>query len=377
MCRAFAVLVALALVRAPALRAQPTSAEVAAQAAQVARLESEWRAAARAADSAEARRTAERRLTDTVRVGALVVLASPEAAAAARDAAASAWGSIDSTFGAGAGDAGAPVFFLAGLPAASGIDARWEYGFIENDRPLESRFARDDPGEAFRAFVLQALESRLTDALDPPFVAWIGTRIFGGALERDHLSRPYVSLATHPARPARECLAGRVASCALVLDLRDDGDPLLAFYDARARRALVRPLEPWTRTIDGAPHTPAWIDCVERQRDAACVQYLRDSRDAHVPLHLDHVAREVLVRQALIGGGREAYRRLRASAGRPVLERLAIASGRSADDLLTHWRATIVGARPAPVTLSPASAWVAFGWAVALGVLALRSSRWR
>src|SRR5436309_1922249 len=113
------------------------------------------------------------------------------------------------------------------------------------------------------------------------------------------------------------------------------------------------------------------------QPDAACTELLRSLPPGVRPRPLTYDARAALVHIALRLGGREAYHRLIATPALPIPQRLAGAAGVSVDSLVSLWRAEILAARPAPVTVPPWGPWVALGWTAVFAVCALRSSRWR
>jgi hypothetical protein len=115
--------------------------------------------------------------------------------------------------------------------------------------------------------------------------------------------------------------------------------------------------------------------CLTGESDAGCLEVLHAVEFLEPPLSIE--ARHALARLALAAGGRSAYGRLQRSVGRPLSERLAIAAALPSDSLMAHWRSTILAARPKAVTLAAPGAWIALGWAVVFGLLALRSTRWR
>jgi hypothetical protein len=58
-------------------------------------------------------------------------------------------------------------------------------------------------------------------------------------------------------------------------------------------------------------------------------------------------------------------------------QRLSSAAGVPLDSLLSVWRSSVILARPTPVELPGYGPFVGLGWVLVLGMLALRSSRWR
>ena len=87
--------------------------------------------------------------------------------------------------------------------------------------------------------------------------------------------------------------------------------------------------------------------------------------------------RGTLLLHALRTGGAGAFHRFIADSTRDLSQRLSDASGLTVDSLLAGWHSSVVNAKPAPAGTPVSTALVALGWASILGLVSLRSSRWR
>ncbi|HWA16883.1 MAG TPA: hypothetical protein VG817_10645, partial [Gemmatimonadales bacterium] len=111
--------------------------------------------------------------------------------------------------------------------------------------------------------------------------------------------------------------------------------------------------------------------------DAACAELLRSLDPGQLPQPLLAESRQVLVRQALRVGGRDAYHRLMADTTASLAARFERAAGIPIDSLVVLWRNAVLAARPEPVSLPVTGALAGIGWVLLLGYFGLRSSRWR
>lgn len=302
---------------------------------------------------------------DTLKAGSLVVVARPADAALVSQATIVAWGKLDTLYGDAAQRiAAAPLlFFRQGHP-------------IQNVPPavkqLQHVMASEDATVADVAFQLvRAASVSIGQATDTALTNWLGPMLLPDATPSVERSHVYVELVTAPATAVRHCHAGAVESCAAALGTVT-GDRALVWYDATERRAVVRQNQETAQHLGLAAPSHA---CVEQESDAACLEVLHALPWFEPPLSTE--ARQSLVRVAVSLGGRRAFARLAASAGRPLSQRLGIAASVPLDSLVHNWRELVIAARPHPVTLSARFAWAAVGWGVVFGLLALRSTRWR
>jgi hypothetical protein len=116
--------------------------------------------------------------------------------------------------------------------------------------------------------------------------------------------------------------------------------------------------------------------CVSGGDDRACVEVLEASWYL-VDQPLSPMARQTLLRVALQNGGAGAFGRLVQGDSLPLVDRLASSAALPADSLIARWHRAIIAARPTGSVLSRAGGWTAFVWVVVLGVVAMRSTRWR
>jgi hypothetical protein len=209
---------------------------------------------------------------------------------------------------------------------------------------------------------------------DTALQSWLGgplQPLVGGDLERPGV---YVALVTTPSQASRRCLIGDIGGCRNALDLAEDGDPLQRWYpSAPERRSVVLKSNAY---FNRGPQL-AMLQACATGSDSACTQLLRSVPPGALPRPLTYHARATLIDVALQLGGRAAYHRLVASAGRSVADRLALAGGVGVDSLLARWRAAILAARPTPVSLPRLGVWIALGWTALFAACGLRSSRWR
>jgi hypothetical protein len=210
---------------------------------------------------------------------------------------------------------------------------------------------------------------------DTALQSWLGGPVrplIHADLERADV---YVRLVTAPSEASRQCLIGDIGACRDALDLFGRGDRLARWYPSgRERRSLLKTFTPYY--FDRGVQLPILHACAGGS-DSACTKLLRSLPPGALPRPLTYDARATLVRDALRLGGRAAYRRLMASPGLPIADRLAAAAGIGIDALLSRWRAEILAARHVPVSLPPRGLWIALGWTLLFAVCGLRSTRWR
>jgi hypothetical protein len=305
-----------------------------------------------------------RQRLDTVRAGHLVVLTLPGEAPLVRQAAPIAWMALDSLFGDDARHLATHpmLFWIMTRPVRYvGPDAARAQAVTAADDATA-----DDVANQLVRGGATAMRSRTDTAL----ANWLGPLLLPPTHADAERARIYVELVTAPSATVRRCYAGNVYACRAALGLVE-GDRVTLWYDAAEWRAMVRRATQLERVTARA----AVEACLTGQSDAACLDIVHALPGTDPPLSAE--ARHSLTRVAFTAGGRDAHGRLLRGAGRPLDERLAAAAGLPSDTLVQRWRETILSARPKPVTLSASGGWMALGWAVVFGLLALRSSRWR
>lgn len=330
--------------------------------AHVARLRAEHQrvlAIARAADLA-------RPAGDTVRAGALTLIAPPPLAPLARASAPLAWQLLEAKFGGQAGRVASVEIILQqrGIPpvAPRAPNAQIRPVFVPPDAP-----------SAVVAPILAHIgATEVNAAQDSALRRWLQWAIDPRPQPPERYAEVYVELVTAPWTAVRSCYAGDVAACGRALGLADAADPLDSWYGREDRRRLVE----HAAATWGLRRLPESRACVVQGDAAACDAALRTVPPEFVSPPLSGVARGLLADVALELGGAGAYERLADGRG-PIAARLAGAAGVSTDSLVRAWRARAFADAPQPITLRRAGAWAAMVWAVTFACLGLRSTRWR
>jgi hypothetical protein len=299
--------------------------------------------------------------TDTLIVGGLQVVTN-HSPLPVRAAAEQAWPVIDSLYGAaGAGLAHTPYLIQAVHPDSIGrVPRLWGLQVPWNLSPAEL---------AELLFVYVPMPPA-----DQAFQRWAGNTFRPSPRGwQSDLEESYVALVTSHYAIGQECFLGQVDRCRSLLGLDQDTEPLRLFPTLAERQKLARLLSVAYRETGLRADV---MSCLAGS-DSSCQAALIRLPPEQIPQLAPRVLRTGLTTLALRLGGREAYNRLMADSLAPMAARLADASGAPLDSLLGLWHAAVVGARPKPVAIPPFGAAVGLGWGVVLGLLALRSSRWR
>lgn len=327
-------------------------------------LAAEWRRAdvlAAVADSIERERATGGR--DTIAVGALRIIAN-RSPLPVREAAARAWVVVDSLYGPAAQRlAERPYFILAVDPDTTarrpvlrvGLQVGWNLSVHDLTNLLLANLPLAPPDRELETWLEAPLRPRLE-----------GTRDF---------AKVYIRLVTAPSQAARLCFLGDLPSCRSALDLDDSDSSYLQWYASPAERRAVL-MRSFADYFNRPATAGTWRQCT-LGRDPDCVQLLRTLPRGSIPAPLGSDAHRLLAHVALRIGGRDAYGRLLADSSAVLGERLAAAAGVPLDTLVLRWRAEVLAARPAVVTLPRWGVPVALGWIVVLVGCGLRSSRWR
>jgi len=355
----------LALLALLAAVSRPAGAQEPALRARIARLDRERRNAEAAAAQAAAGRLSGRPGGDTISAGALRVLAPAEGARNVRAAVAETWPLLDATFGLSGAVLARHPFTLVGPGRRGGTDP-----FEGAANPVITNGERTDIVQR----LLWAAAMVVAESSDSALSNWMR-----GALVpiRDRVGEQrgvYVALVTAPSPAVRRCYLDDWDACRSALGFVAVSDAVADWYDAPRRRQIVQDIEnlEQIRSL-----SRAYTACVSDHSDADCLALLRRAPPGAIPPPLPPAARFSVLRTAIDLGGRGAYGRLLASAGRPIEQRLDATSGVSSDSLLRAWHGAVRAARPQQVSVEPRAGWVALAWGVAFGLLALRSSRWR
>lgn len=210
---------------------------------------------------------------------------------------------------------------------------------------------------------------------DPALLAWLRGAPAPVASLTLALATVRTQLLLSPFSSGRDCVAGALPSCKAALALLPGAEwPDAAFPLASDRRELVRHL---AQNGAGAAQRDATGRCLSAGDDAACSAFVGSLEVGALPSVTPSTTRQTLLAVALARGGPDAYHRLRATAGRPIADRLEAAAGVPVDSLLSEWLGAIDAAARAT---TPWSAQVGFSGMVWTGLLlfaSLWSSRWR
>jgi hypothetical protein len=323
----------------------------------------EWRRANAVADALDSlERTRALAGRDTIRVGALTIITNPSPLPL-REAASRAWHLIDSVYGDDARQLEHRPYAIVGVDPDTTVE-----------RPARHTGIAVPWDQDVASLTLLLISNPPVAPADSALQSWLGGPLRPLVDADPRQAGVYVQLVTAPSQASRRCLTGDLGGCRDALDLFENGDPLLHWYpSARERRFVVLKSAAY---FDRDAQARTLQACVNRS-DSACTQLLRSLPPGALPRPLPYDARATLIDVALQQGGRAAYHRLVASAGRSIADRLALAGGVAVDSLLSLWRTRILAARPVPVSLPPLGIWIALGWTAVFAACGLGSSRWR
>src|SRR5574341_1731 len=305
---------------------------------------------------------------ETIRAGGLTVLAARSVAPLAAPAAESAARVLDRAFGRSA------------LLVATRPFQVYRYAQLEGQLPApEGAVTVNLPAEFYVTTLMRSLVHQasvlIAERQDSTLSAWLRATFVPYGIRSDAYGSIYLELVTTSWSKAHGCYVGDLAACRAALGVAGREDPIVNWYDGVDRRLLAA----------GYRETPFWNRlrgdvlgrCARGSTDEPCIAALRDIPRSSVPAPLSASASFSLLETVLDVGGRDAYGRLLSRPDRPLEGRLAAAAGLSSDSLFALWRHRVLAARPRTVGLSPGGAWAAVLWSTILGILALRSTRWR
>jgi hypothetical protein len=317
---------------------------------------------------------------DTVQVGALTVELRGVDRDLVRSAATIAWRLLDARYG--------PIAKLAESrlrvrrDTTSGNTPMWARGSISVAR---SGRAVAGTATSFRALPLtvsadsfgltlaSVAEEAMVSGTDASLRGWLPNPLGFGA--KDALwTQAYTELVTAPSRATRGCFAGALDDCRAAFGFVPDSLQFERWYGGQPTEWLVHRFGAVARSsgLGGV-----YASCVDEHDPQACNRIAREIGVGKLPPPLGADSRALLLQLALERGGRDAASRLLAHSAAPVETRLERAASIPIDSLVSMWRSRVLMARPESVMVSAAGAWIAVGWATSLGLVALRSSRWR
>jgi hypothetical protein len=322
----------------------------------------EWRQANALAGLQDSLRLAARLSgRDTIRVGAVTVIANPSPLPLAQ-AAAAADAEIERYFGTAAHVfTEHPLLVQAIDPdtaaepprAPLGIQIPWDFDVARVSRVL---LTMADLGVA-----------------DTALRAWLGGPVTPVLDTVPRRERVFVQLVTAPSHAVRQCFLGDLGACRDALSLVGAPDLVTRWYGPAERRALVT--VDYAGFLDRGEKQIAFRSCASGN-DAACLDLLNSLPLGSLMRPFDSDARATLLQTAAHIGGPATFQRLLEIQG-DMGTRLAAATGRPLDSLVAQWRAGILRSRPASVALPPWGVWLAIGWVTVFATCGLRSSRWR
>jgi hypothetical protein len=169
---------------------------------------------------------------------------------------------------------------------------------------------------------------------------------------------------------ARNCFGGDMRACMVTLGLTPTTDPVLEWYDAADRRAIIK------REIQFRPHgyRVQSEQCIAGD-DAACTDVLRNYTEFLRTPVLSEI-RESLVSIALQLGGASAYDRLLVASGTPT-QQIEAAATVPIDSVVRAWQRRIRETRLPSDSMNLQIAIGSLFWIGFCGALSLRSTRWR
>lgn len=183
----------------------------------------------------------------------------------------------------------------------------------------------------------------------------------------------YRALAATPSRAARACLEGDVTACRHALGLGIGAEEAITLW--------YSPIELRSQIVTRYLHSAG----LEEEQERACV--LDADLDACVvlagwmpnrfPAPLDGAARASLLGVALEMGGSGAWSRLVSEPGADPLDLLPRVADAEIDELVSAWRARVIGARPVSYADLAGTSLATLFWIVVFITFATRSTRWR
>lgn len=225
--------------------------------------------------------------------------------------------------------------------------------------------------DALRDLVVASAIRSVFEEADRELLRWMGNVIPRDPLTPEEWARQRMALLSSRAAAGPRCHRGDRDACKVVLGLVPVTDPAIQWHDAASRLRLVRDRSSLARRIDGA-----MAQACERGSDSACIVLLRQFPVAALGDPGSVGTRVSVAREAVAAGGEGALARLLEASGPPA-EQLAVAAGIPVDSLVARWQARVRDTQAPSRDLSREIALVAMAWATGLGLLSLRSSRWR
>jgi hypothetical protein len=306
---------------------------------------------------------------DSTRVGVFTLRAQPTLAELARDAASIATADLQARLGAAARRISDVPFVLRAVEGDGGPSDAVTVALVDSLGVERAHAVVNPPTAASVAATMRHHgEIQLARGLDGALKRWLFTEPRFDTVTSFAWTQARVELVSAPSGAARRCYEGDLPSCHLTVGLRESQDPVRELLDSAGRHQLVRRHAREFRFRE--------FDTVERclrGDDAQCIGLLDGS--PHVTNALSPF-RLSLLQLAMQIGGPDAIERAFASSGSPSA-RLAAIAGVPADTLVRRWQERVRTERVPSEDMDIGIAAASLAWFAVFGALAMRSTRWR
>jgi hypothetical protein len=321
-------------------------------------------------EQAESRRTA----IDTVRIGALRVLALPAQADLVEELFEEVW---EETF-AMVGESPALERWLLTFQWRARLE-RMDFGPDRGAgappiRQLGVNRIWQPSREGAKARIRSGVAAVLTEdfADESPMRGWMTARGYPASAD------VYRSLAGTASGANRACLVGDARACwtALGLGLADAGPRLTEWLAPETLAGIV--VEASERPGSGIDRDdPTVRACTEESNGIACVRLITQGVEwaRGVPISANAFAH--MFWHAVRTGGAGAWQRVLERSDATPPELLTYVSGLSPEQLAASWRETVVASRPDVNAGLDTTRWAALFWFLFFAAFAMRSTRWR
>jgi len=304
---------------------------------------------------------------DTIRFGALTVLAPTDFGDLVRAGMETVWDSISRL--------GSDTMLLAGkalfVPGPGWLNRHT--GTSYGTAATSSQIGMGDDATDAALRIWSAVGMLLARDWDREVRDWLGGRFDFRDSRTEMLQWTHAELVTATSQAVRACYMGDLQACGSALVIDGIENPALDWYNADERRMVVE-----KRMPARAPNLVRLrSECVGSESDSACVEYLTSESSDGVPPPLTLSARRTLLGTAVELGGEGAYARLAAARGLGLESSLLAAAGQPKDSLLSAWHNSVLSSGPASPTLTGKGALSALIWITIFAVAATRSTRWR
>ena len=226
--------------------------------------------------------------------------------------------------------------------------------------------------ESLRGGLLRILPFIVFYDASPELVRWMGLQIPIDTIIPAQWRRIRMDLVSAPAIVGSRCYAGDLTACARALQTVPTSDPLTQWYDGRGWRRLVRDRERLAQRLD----RDATAECLDGY-DLACLTVLRKFNANEIPPPLTYPGASLARLAVSLGGAGAIERMLAGDPATPPLKRLAAASRLEPEALVREWQRRVHETVAPSEDMSAEVVLVASVWTLGLGLVSLRSSRWR